>query len=82
MLNEPRADAPTESTDESVSPAVERFRSCRWRVLAEDGNADHCSHRDVHPFAGTAGFSPEAWCLDCEYYKLRRTPKKRPPDTL
>lgn len=22
-------------------------------------------------------FNPEAWCPDCEFFKLRRTPKKR-----
>ena len=26
------------------------------------------------------GFDPEAWCPDCSFYKLRRTPKKRSPD--
>jgi hypothetical protein len=30
--------------------------------------------------AGTVGFNPEAWCPDCTFYKLRRTPKKRDPD--
>jgi len=30
--------------------------------------------------AGTNSFDPEAWCLDCAFYKLRRTPKKRDPD--
>ena len=25
-------------------------------------------------------FNPEAWCPDCQFYKLRRTPKKREPD--
>jgi hypothetical protein len=33
----------------------------------------------VLPIAGTS-FNPEAWCLDCTFYKLRRTPKKRNPD--
>ena len=35
---------------------------------------------DVLPMAGTTGFDPEAWCPDCQFYKLRRTPKKRSPD--
>lgn len=26
---------------------------------------------------GANGFDPEAWCPECAYYKLRRTPKKR-----
>jgi hypothetical protein len=30
--------------------------------------------------AGTTGFDPEAWCLECTFYKLRRTPKKRDPN--
>ena len=25
-----------------------------------------------------AAFTAEAWCLDCGFYKVRRTPKKRP----
>jgi predicted secreted protein len=58
-----------------VSPAVEKFRSCRWRSDPEAG--EFCTHRDVLPFAGKEGFSAESWCPECEYYKLRRTPKKR-----
>ena len=27
------------------------------------------------------GFDPEAWCPDCAFFKLRRTPKKRSPTT-
>jgi len=38
----------------------------------------YCSNRDVLPYAGKGGFDPEAWCPDCAFYKLRRTPKKRP----
>jgi hypothetical protein len=30
--------------------------------------------------AGTTGFDPQAWCPDCQFYKLRRNPKKRSPD--
>ena len=58
-----------------VSPAVEKFRSCRWRAAPEDG--EFCTHRDVLPFAGKEGFVAESWCPDCAFYKLRRTPKKR-----
>ena len=61
------------------SPAVARFKSCRWRRPPEDG-AECCSHRDVLPIAGTSGFDPAAWCLDCTFYKLRRTPRKRQSD--
>lgn len=57
-----------------------RFTSCRWQQPAEDGNAAFCTHREVKPYAGTTGFDPDAWCKDCEYYKLRRAPKKRNPD--
>ena len=37
-------------------------------------------HRDVLPIAGTTGFDAQAWCPDCSFYKLRRTPKKRSPE--
>src|SRR5882724_5873790 len=62
-----------------VSPAVTKFKSCRWRRPPEDG-PECCGHRDVLPMAGTTGFDPEAWCPDCTFYKLRRTPKKRDPN--
>jgi len=58
-----------------LSPAVEKFKSCRWRCTPEDG--EFCTHRDVLPFAGKEGFVAESWCPDCGFYKLRRTPKKR-----
>ena len=61
------------------SAAVVRFKSCRWRRPPEDG-PECCGHRDVLPMAGTTGFDPEAWCPDCQFYKLRRTPKKRERD--
>ena len=69
-------DAPAES---GKSEAVTKFKSCRWRRPPEDG-PECCGHRDVLPIAGTTGFDPEAWCPDCTFYKLRRTPKKRSPD--
>ena len=59
-----------------VSAAVIKFRSCRWRRPPEDGT-ECCGHRDVLPMAGTNSFDAEAWCPDCTYFKLRRTPKKR-----
>lgn len=63
------------------SQAVLKFRSCRWRRGGdENGGVECCSHRDVLPMAGTTGFDPEAWCPDCNFFKLRRTPKKRTPD--
>ncbi len=70
---QPEVEAP------APSAAVTRFKSCRWRRPPEDG-PECCGHRDVLPMAGTTGFDPEAWCPDCSFYKLRRTPKKRSPD--
>ena len=81
LQNEPAAaaaapsDQPGAATPAPVSPAVEKFRSCRWRATPEDG--EFCTHRDVLPFAGKEGFVAESWCPDCAFYKLRRTPKKR-----
>ncbi len=61
----------------TLSPAHQRFQSCRWRNKAEDGAPECCGHRDVLPMTGPNGFDPEAWCPECGFYKLRRTPKKR-----
>ena len=61
--------------DSAVSPAVEKFKSCRWRATPDQG--EFCTHRDVLPFAGKEGFKPDSWCPECAFYKLRRTPKKR-----
>ena len=61
-----------------LSAAVMKFKSCRWRRPPEDG-PECCGHRDVLPIAGTS-FKPEAWCPDCTFFKLRRTPKKRSPE--
>ena len=58
------------------SPAQARFRACRWHAEADDQK--YCSNLDVLPYAGKGGFDPEAWCPDCTFYKLRRTPKKQP----
>jgi hypothetical protein len=63
-----------------VSVAVQKFKTCRWRRPAEDGLPVCCSHRDVLPIAGAHSFDPEAWCPECTFYKLRRTPKKRSPE--
>lgn len=67
------------TSDNPQSAAFARFASCRWQQPAEDGNAAFCTHREVKPYAGTTGFDADAWCPDCQYYKLRRTPKKRQP---
>jgi hypothetical protein len=66
------ADAPATKT---VSDAVQKFKSCRWRCEPDAG--EFCTHRDVLPFAGKEGFNADSWCPECAFYKLRRTPKKR-----
>ena len=77
---EPPAAASTPVTsDNPQSAAFVRFNSCRWQQPAEEGNAAFCTHREVKPYAGTTGFDPDAWCPECQYYKLRRAPKKRTP---
>jgi hypothetical protein len=63
----------------TMSVATAKFKSCRWRRPPDEG-VECCGHRDVLPLAGTTGFDPEAWCPDCAFYKLRRTPKKRDPN--
>ena len=74
----PAAPAETAASAEApLSPAFARFKSCRWQQPPENGSAEFCTHREVKPYAGTTGFDPEAWCGDCQYYKLRRAPKKR-----
>jgi hypothetical protein len=73
--------SPTPVPEVQTSPAVQRFESCRWRQAAEDGDPAHCTHRDVEPMAGIHTFSADAWCADCQYYKIRRTPRKRPAQT-
>ena len=69
----------TEAEAPALSPATARFKTCRWRRPPDEG-VECCGHRDVLPLAGTTGFDPEAWCPDCSFYKLRRTPKKRDPN--
>jgi len=64
--------------DDTLTAAIAKFKSCRWRRPPEDG-PECCGHRDVLPIAGTS-FKPEAWCPDCSFFKLRRTPKKRSPE--
>ena len=73
----PAAEAqPASEPTASENPTVTRFKSCRWHAKRDEGAA-YCSHRDVLPYAGMNEFNPEAWCPDCEFYKLRRTVKKR-----
>ena len=67
------------TSDNPQSAAFVRFGSCRWQQPAEDGNQAFCTHREVKPYAGTTGFDADAWSPECQYYKLRRAPKKREP---
>jgi hypothetical protein len=77
---EPAAESPGPvASDPPPSTGFARFASCRWQQPEEDGNAAFCTHREVKPYAGTAGFDADAWCPECQYYKLRRAPKKRTP---
>ena len=63
-----------------ASAAFVRFRSCRWQQPKDETSpAEFCTHREVKPYAGTTGFDADAWCPDCQYYKLRRSPKKKSP---
>jgi hypothetical protein len=75
----PASDAPAkpQDTPTTESPAFAKFRSCRWHQPKENGNAEFCTHREVKPYAGTSGFDADAWCPECQYYKLRRSPKKK-----
>ncbi len=77
------SDPPADTVNGVVAPvpseAQARFVSCRWQRAAEGDAPACCGHRDVLPMAGTTGFSPESWCLDCQYYKVKRAPKARPP---
>ena len=75
----PSTSTPPVTSDNPQSAAFARFASCRWQQPAENGNAAFCTHREVKPYAGTAGFDADAWCPECQYYKVRRTPKKKSP---
>ena len=74
------SDSAPATSDVPESASLVRFRSCRWMQPAENGNSEFCTHREVKPYAGTSGFDADAWCPECQYYKLRRAPKKRSPD--
>ena len=78
LAGTPEVTAPQPGPAEELSLAAQRFSSCRWRKASEDGVPCHCTHRDVQPMAGTAGFSADSWCPDCGHYKVRRNPRKRP----
>jgi len=75
LVDERPVETPSPTGEPAQAPGQERFATCRWRSAPEDGQ--YCTHRDVLPFAGKDGFNAEAWCPDCSFYKVRRTPKKR-----
>ncbi|MFB3853416.1 MAG: hypothetical protein ACE148_06280 [Vicinamibacterales bacterium] len=62
-----------------ASMAVQKFKACRWRRPAENGDPECCGHRDVLPLTGVHGFDPDAWCEECRFFKLRRVPRKSLP---
>jgi hypothetical protein len=72
----PAAAGPGPVEGPGLTPSLERFYACRWHKLADAGVAAHCTHRDVLPIAGTAGFSADAWCTDCDCFKVRRLPRR------
>ncbi len=86
IADDPTPTAPAETNDGqhtpepsppsvTPTPALARFHSCRWRAQPDEGS--FCTHRDVLPMAGKTGFNPESWCPECEYFKVRRAPRKR-----
>ena len=70
------ASTPEAEQGPEESPAVARFKSCRW-FDTQEGGTSYCSHRDVLPFAGKNGFNSEAWCPECSFFKVKRKVKKR-----
>jgi hypothetical protein len=68
-----------EEPAETETPAVTRFKACRWHETQENAPS-YCANRDVLPFAGRNSFNPEAWCPDCKLYKVKRKVKKRSPN--
>jgi hypothetical protein len=74
------SEVPPAAAETPQSPAFVRFRSCRWQQPIEKGSSEFCTHREVKPYAGTIAFDADAWCGDCQHYKVRRIPKKRPRD--
>ena len=61
-----------------TSEGQQRFVTCRWQRAAEGDAPACCGHRDVLPMAGTTGFNPDSWCVDCGYYTVTRAPRARP----
>jgi hypothetical protein len=79
----PTAEAPVErrlSSGRDGAAAVIKFKSCRWRASARRRARSAAAIATCLPMAGATGFDADAWCPDCSFYKLRRTPKKRSPE--
>ena len=70
----PPPDVPAEAV---VPEDTTRPQTCPRQQPTEARSTEFCTHREVKPYAGSSSFDPEAWCGDCQYYKLRRVPKKR-----
>jgi hypothetical protein len=67
-----------ESSLQTTDPQA-RFDSCRWSRKADGDTAAHCAHAEVLPFAGRHGFTPDAWCPGCAFFKVKRK-AARPAD--
>jgi hypothetical protein len=76
---DPAAETPT-PTPAAEAPALDtatlKFDTCRWRSDKTSTDTPHCTHRDVLPLAGASGFKADAWCPDCSFFKVRRSPRK------
>lgn len=68
---------PDAAAPAATPPGQARFTTCRWQRAAENDLPACCGHRDVLPMAGTTSFNPESWCVDCDYYKVKRAPRPR-----
>jgi len=77
---DPAPETPTASGPAVQVPALDtaglKFDMCRWRSDKTSADTPHCTHRDVLPLAGAGGFKADAWCPDCAYFKVRRSPRK------
>ena len=62
--------APTGKT--SSLTADQRFAHCRWGAMDGRRARTYCDHKDVRPIAGVTGFSCQAWCSDCDFFKRGR----------
>ena len=76
--DDPGQMSPTPAPEVTLSPELQRVCSERQaeQVLLQ---LQHLGiELVVITMAGVQTFSPDAWCTDCGFYKVRRTPRKRP----